>query len=83
MNDALDNAMEAEVTVVESLDGLNVAKEGLQKYYREPKKSAAPLPFHLIGEIIRSFKTDHFVSDTGDVVAWFYMLVIFTRTFLF
>lgn len=32
MNDALDNAMEAEVTVVESLDGLNVAKEGLQKY---------------------------------------------------
>jgi len=37
------------------------------KYYREPKKSA-PLPFHLIGELIRSLKTDHFVRDTGDVV---------------
>ena len=44
------------------------AKPVFGKYYREPKKSAAPLPFHLIGEIIRSFKTDHFVSDTGDVV---------------
>lgn len=37
------------------------------KYYREPKKSA-PLPFHLIGEFVRSLKKDHFVSDTGDVV---------------
>jgi len=37
------------------------------EYYKEPKKSA-PLPFHLIGEFIRSLKRDHYVSDTGDVV---------------
>jgi len=43
------------------------AKPVFGEYYREPKKST-PLPFHLIGELIRSFKTDHFVSDTGDVV---------------
>ena len=43
------------------------AKPVFGKYYREPKKSS-PLPFHLIGELIRSFKTDHFVSDKGDVV---------------
>jgi omega-3 fatty acid desaturase (delta-15 desaturase) len=36
-------------------------------YYKEPKKSS-PLPFHLIGEFIRSLKRDHYVSDTGDVV---------------
>lgn len=42
-------------------------KPVLGKYYREPKKSA-PLPFHLIGEFVRSLKKDHFVSDTGDVV---------------
>lgn len=43
------------------------AKPVLGKYYKEPKKSA-PLPFHLIGDLIRSMKKDHFVSDTGDVV---------------
>lgn len=43
------------------------AKPVFGKYYREPKKSA-PLPFHLIGELIRSLKRDHFVSDTGDIV---------------
>ncbi|KAL3010445.1 hypothetical protein AAZX31_07G141900 [Glycine max] len=43
------------------------AKPVFGKYYREPKKSS-PLPFHLIGELIKSFKTDHFVSDKGDVV---------------
>jgi omega-3 fatty acid desaturase (delta-15 desaturase) len=39
----------------------------LGKYYREPKKSG-PLPFHLIGDLIRSMARDHYVSDTGDVV---------------
>lgn len=40
-------------------------KPVLGKYYREPKKSA-PLPFHLIGEFVRSLEKDHFVSDTGE-----------------
>ena len=43
------------------------AKPVLGKYYREPKKSW-PLPFHLLGSLIRSMKQDHYVSDTGDVV---------------
>lgn len=43
------------------------AKPVLGEYYREPKKSG-PLPFHLIGDLIRSLRKDHFVSDTGDVV---------------
>lgn len=43
------------------------AKPVLGKYYREPKKSA-PLPFHLLGDLTRSLKRDHYVSDVGDVV---------------
>ncbi|KAL5995569.1 hypothetical protein ACLOJK_025633 [Asimina triloba] len=43
------------------------AKHVLGKYYREPKKSA-PMPFHLIGTLLRSMSRDHYVSDTGDVV---------------
>ncbi|KAI8564238.1 hypothetical protein RHMOL_Rhmol03G0166600 [Rhododendron molle] len=43
------------------------AKPVLGKYYREPKRSW-PLPFHLLGSLIRSMKEDHYVSDTGDVV---------------
>ena len=43
------------------------AKPVLGKYYREPNKSG-PLPFHLIGDLVRSLKKDHYVSDTGDVV---------------
>lgn len=43
------------------------AKPVFGKYYREPKKSG-PLPFHLLGNFIRSLKKDHYVSDTGDVV---------------
>lgn len=43
------------------------AKPVLGKYYREPKESG-PLPFHLIGDLIRSLKQDHYVSDTGEVV---------------
>ena len=39
----------------------------LGKYYKEPKKSS-PLPFHLLGDLIRSLKKDHYVSDHGDVV---------------
>lgn len=43
------------------------AKPVLGKYYKEPKKSG-PLPFYLLGYLIRSMKEDHFVSDTGNVV---------------
>ncbi|KAH1256609.1 Omega-3 fatty acid desaturase, chloroplastic [Glycine max] len=44
------------------------AKPVLGQYYREPKKSS-PLPIYLIGELLRSMKKDHFVSDSGDIVA--------------
>lgn len=43
------------------------AKPVLGKYYREPKKSG-PLPFYLLGYLLKSMKEDHYVSDTGDVV---------------
>lgn len=43
------------------------AKPVFGKYYREPKKSG-PVPFHLLATLWKSFKKDHFVSDTGDVV---------------
>ncbi|KAK4253285.1 hypothetical protein QN277_010609 [Acacia crassicarpa] len=49
------------------IEATEAAKPVLGKYYREPKKSG-PLPFHLIGNLIRSLRRDHFVSDTGDVV---------------
>ncbi len=37
-------------------------------YYREPKKSPGPFPTHLIEPLVRSFRNDHYVEDTGDVV---------------
>ena len=43
------------------------ARPVLGKYYKEPKKSG-PLPFHLLGDLLRSLKEDHFVSDEGNVV---------------
>ncbi|KAK6122037.1 hypothetical protein DH2020_044220 [Rehmannia glutinosa] len=43
------------------------AKPVLGKYYREPQKSG-PLPFYLLGVLLRSMKKDHYVSDTGDIV---------------
>lgn len=43
------------------------AKPVLGKYYREPKRSS-PLPVHLIEDLTKSLKQDHYVSDTGDVV---------------
>lgn len=49
------------------VEATKAAKPVLGKYYREPKKSG-PLPFHLLGSLIRSMKQDHYVSDTGDVV---------------
>ncbi|XP_058110257.1 omega-3 fatty acid desaturase, chloroplastic-like isoform X1 [Magnolia sinica] len=49
------------------VEATEAAKPVLGKYYREPKKSG-PLPFHLIGNLLRSMKSDHYVSDTGDIV---------------
>lgn len=43
------------------------AKPVLGKYYREPAKSE-PFPFHLFGVLLRSLKTDHYVSDTGEII---------------
>ena len=35
---------------------------------REPERSAGLFPSHLVEPLVRSFKEDHFVEDTGDVV---------------
>lgn len=43
------------------------AKPVMGKYYRQPRKSG-PIPFHLIGNLVRSINQDHYVSDTGDIV---------------
>lgn len=43
------------------------AKAVMGKYYREPKKSG-PIPFHLIGNLVKSINEDHYVSDNGDIV---------------
>ncbi|XP_076896806.1 sn-2 acyl-lipid omega-3 desaturase (ferredoxin), chloroplastic-like [Bidens hawaiensis] len=50
------------------IEATEAAKPVLGKYYREPKKSSSPIPFHLLGELVRSLKKDHYVSDTGDVL---------------
>nr|QBI71560.1 plastid omega-3 fatty acid desaturase [Arachis hypogaea] len=49
------------------IEATEAAKPVLGKYYKEPKKSAL-LPFHLIGDLVRSLRRDHYVSDTGEVV---------------
>ncbi|CAA6654756.1 unnamed protein product [Spirodela intermedia] len=49
------------------MEATKAARPVLGKYYKEPKKSA-PLPFHLLGDLMRSLRRDHFVSDHGDVV---------------
>ncbi|KAK6943483.1 Fatty acid desaturase, N-terminal [Dillenia turbinata] len=49
------------------IEATEAARPVLGKYYRKPKKSG-PLPFHLFGDLIRSLRKDHFVSDEGEVV---------------
>ncbi|KMT18193.1 hypothetical protein BVRB_2g023650 [Beta vulgaris subsp. vulgaris] len=49
------------------IEATEAAKPVLGKYYREPKKSG-PIPLYLINVLLNSFKKDHYVSDTGDVV---------------
>lgn len=43
-------------------------KPVLGEYYREPKPSSSPLPFHLIPCLIKSFRDDKYVDDTGDIL---------------
>jgi omega-3 fatty acid desaturase (delta-15 desaturase) len=43
-------------------------KPVLGDYFREPEPSPGPIPFHLIGPMVRSFSKDHYVSDEGDIV---------------
>ena len=38
------------------------------EYYREPKKAEGPLPLHLVEPLVRSFQSDHYVADEGDIV---------------
>ncbi|KAL7147879.1 hypothetical protein ABFS83_06G138900 [Erythranthe nasuta] len=49
------------------IEATEAAKPVLGKYYKEPKKSS-PIPFYLLGVLVRSLKKDHYVSDTGDIV---------------
>ncbi|KAJ4845967.1 fatty acid desaturase (DSD1) [Turnera subulata] len=49
------------------VEATKASKHVLGKYYREPKRSG-PFPFHLFRILVRSFREDHYVSDTGDVV---------------
>ncbi|CAI9106986.1 OLC1v1006246C1 [Oldenlandia corymbosa var. corymbosa] len=48
-------------------EATRAAKPVLGKYYREPRKSG-PIPFHLVGNLVRSINRDHYVSDNGEVV---------------
>ena len=43
-------------------------KPVLGKYYRTPAKSPGPIPVHLLEPLVRSFRNDHYVEDTGDIV---------------
>ncbi|KDP46481.1 hypothetical protein JCGZ_08453 [Jatropha curcas] len=49
------------------VEATKAAKPVLGKYYREPKKSG-PFPFHLFGNLVKSIREDHYVSDIGDIV---------------
>ncbi|XP_047321690.1 omega-3 fatty acid desaturase, endoplasmic reticulum-like [Impatiens glandulifera] len=49
------------------VEATKAAKPILGKYYREPKRSGL-FPFHLFGNLSRSMREDHYVSNEGDVV---------------
>ncbi|XP_047270676.1 omega-3 fatty acid desaturase, endoplasmic reticulum-like isoform X4 [Capsicum annuum] len=49
------------------VEATKAAKPVLGRYYREPKKSGL-IPFHLVGNLVKSMKQDHYVSDNGDIV---------------
>ena len=43
-------------------------KPVLGAYYREPEKSKSWFPFHLVPQLIESFRESSFVADEGDVL---------------
>ena len=49
------------------VEATEAVKPLLGPYYREPKKSGI-FPFHVIGNLVKSFANDHYVENTGDVV---------------
>jgi omega-3 fatty acid desaturase (delta-15 desaturase) len=49
-------------------DATEAAKKVMGPYYREPVKSPGPIPTHLIEPLVRSFRNDHYVDDSGDIV---------------
>jgi len=49
-------------------EATEAAKKVMGPYYREPMKSPGPIPTHLVEPLVRSFKQDHFVADSGDIV---------------
>lgn len=49
-------------------DATEAAKKVMGPYYREPQKSPGPIPTHLWEPLVRSFNSDHYVEDTGDIV---------------
>ncbi|KAK9821935.1 hypothetical protein WJX81_004592 [Elliptochloris bilobata] len=49
-------------------EATEAVKPVLGKYYREPAKSPGPIPVHLLEPLVRSFRNDHYVEDTGDIV---------------
>uniref|UniRef100_A0A383VUL9 Fatty acid desaturase domain-containing protein n=1 Tax=Tetradesmus obliquus TaxID=3088 RepID=A0A383VUL9_TETOB len=50
------------------VEATEAAKKVMGPYYREPVKSAGPLPVHLIEPLKRSLTEDQFVADEGDIV---------------
>ena len=49
-------------------EATEAVKPVLGKYYREPQASKSWFPSHLFEPLVRSFKSDHYVESTGDVV---------------
>ena len=49
-------------------EATEAAKPVFGPYYREPQRSKTWLPLHIFRNLADSFKRDHYVSDTGDIV---------------
>ncbi|KAJ9520879.1 hypothetical protein QJQ45_014067 [Haematococcus lacustris] len=49
-------------------EATEAVKPVMGPFYREPQPSPGWFPSHLIGPLVRSFSTDHYVADTGNVV---------------
>ena len=49
-------------------EATKAAKEVMGPYYREPAKSKGLFPTHLVEPLVKSFETDHYVENEGDIV---------------